>query len=214
MTIDDADLTAKAKIRNAAFKLFSEVGFAAASIRLIAAEAGVSLGLVRYHFGSKEALRADVDTWVISTFDTPIRAIPDGTPLERLSSINQAFADVMKTRSGFDGYLRRAFLEDSPASASLFDGLLDIVRQLIDRSKEDGSIPAERDTEWMPYQILFLHLGPLLLRPYVERHFETSIYAPETIDKRSRANLDLFRYGLGGVSPPPAPRKPTPRRSG
>lgn len=198
MTFDDSDLTAKAKIRNTAFRLFSELGFAATSIRLIARKAGVSLGLVRYHFGSKEDLRSEVDAWVVATFQTPLDRIPDGPPMEQLSWINKAFADVMKTGSGFDIYLRRAFLEDSPASAKLFDGLLQIMMDLIRQAKENGSIPADRDTEWMPYQILFLHLGPLLLRPYVERHFEASVYAPDVIDRRSRSNLELFLYGLGG----------------
>jgi AcrR family transcriptional regulator len=57
------DLTARARIRDAAVKLFGERGIEGASIRDIAAEAGVSSGLVRHHFGSKEALRAACDAY-------------------------------------------------------------------------------------------------------------------------------------------------------
>lgn len=53
------DLTARARIRDAALKHFTESGFAKATIRDIARTAGVSPGLVRHHFGSKEGLRED-----------------------------------------------------------------------------------------------------------------------------------------------------------
>src|SRR4029077_8442435 len=51
------DLTARARIRDAALRLFAERGIEGATIRDIARAAGVSGGLVRHHFGSKEALR-------------------------------------------------------------------------------------------------------------------------------------------------------------
>jgi AcrR family transcriptional regulator len=57
------DLTARARIRDAAIRLFGERGIEGASIRDIAAEAGVSSGLVRHHFGSKDALREACDQY-------------------------------------------------------------------------------------------------------------------------------------------------------
>ena len=111
MVTSEKDITTKAKIRNATFKLFGEYGFEATSTRQIAREAGVSLGLIRYHFGSKENLRTEVDAWVVSMFETPLDEAPSGTPFERVSWINQSFADVMKNQPGIDHYLRRSFLE-------------------------------------------------------------------------------------------------------
>lgn len=199
MSLDKSDLTAKARIRNVSFSLFGEQGFAATSIRQIALKAEVSLGLIRYHYGSKEGLRSEVDAWVISMFQASLDEIPNGSPLERMSSTNKAFANVMKNQTGLDAYLRRAFLEESPASAVLFDGLLGQIQEIISQSKKIGLLPENTDTTWMPYQILFLHLGPLLLRPYIEPHFTASIYAAEVIDQRSNANLELFMYGLRGA---------------
>ena len=46
------DLTARARIRDAALALFAERGTDGATIRDIAKAAGVSGGLVRHHFGS------------------------------------------------------------------------------------------------------------------------------------------------------------------
>jgi AcrR family transcriptional regulator len=46
----------KAKILNAAEKLFADHGFSATSLRQITTKAKVNLAAVNYHFGSKEAL--------------------------------------------------------------------------------------------------------------------------------------------------------------
>ncbi|HEU4349638.1 MAG TPA: TetR family transcriptional regulator [Actinoplanes sp.] len=55
------DLTARARIRDAAIDLFAERGIGPATVRDIAQRAGVSSGLLRHHFGSKEGLRDACD---------------------------------------------------------------------------------------------------------------------------------------------------------
>src|SRR5665811_813501 len=60
------DLTARARIREAAIRLFAEHGVEETAILDIAKEAGVSGGLIRHHFGSKEGLRVACDTYVYS----------------------------------------------------------------------------------------------------------------------------------------------------
>ena len=59
------DLTARARIRDAALRLFAERGMDGATIRDIARAAGVSAGLVRHHFGSKDGLRAACDSYAL-----------------------------------------------------------------------------------------------------------------------------------------------------
>ena len=58
------DLTARARIRDAAIEAFAAQGFDA-TVREIAARAGVSPGLITHHFGSKDALREECDTEVL-----------------------------------------------------------------------------------------------------------------------------------------------------
>ena len=59
------DLTARARIREAALVLFAERGIEGATIRDIARAAGVSGGLVRHHFGSKDDLRDACDSYAL-----------------------------------------------------------------------------------------------------------------------------------------------------
>ena len=58
-----ADLTAAARIRDAAIEQFGEHGFGV-GLRAIAEAAGVSAALVIHHFGSKEGLRKACDDYI------------------------------------------------------------------------------------------------------------------------------------------------------
>src|SRR5919199_4813955 len=62
-----SDLTARARIRDAAIESFAEEGFDT-GLRAIAVRAGVSPGLITHHFGSKAALRAESDAEVLRQY--------------------------------------------------------------------------------------------------------------------------------------------------
>ncbi|HEY7283391.1 MAG TPA: TetR family transcriptional regulator [Actinomycetota bacterium] len=112
------DLTARARIRDAALRQFGEHGFAGASIRGIAEAAGVSPGLVQHHFGSKEALRRACDDAVMDLVRQKLMATRDG------SITNPAFlAGLSAAAPPLVRYLARAIVDGSPAAASLVDEL-------------------------------------------------------------------------------------------
>lgn len=76
------DLTAKARIRNAAMDLYAEYGEDRTSMRAIAAAAGVTVGLVVHHFGTKDRLRDAVEK-LVDYFAQAIAQVPvTGTPAE------------------------------------------------------------------------------------------------------------------------------------
>ena len=79
-----ADLTTRAKIRNAAIAIFAEEGFDA-SFRSIAKRVGVSPGLITHHFGSKERLRAECDAEVLRQY-TAMKIDAVDRPSDHLSS--------------------------------------------------------------------------------------------------------------------------------
>jgi TetR/AcrR family transcriptional repressor of bet genes len=80
----------KAQILEAAYKVGSQRGLDRLTIRLVAAEAGLSNGLVHFHFKSKEVLLVALLDWVLATttalhVSEEIARIP--SPLDRLLAL-------------------------------------------------------------------------------------------------------------------------------
>lgn len=111
------DLTARARIVDVALAQFAERGIGRATMRSIATAAGVSVGLVQHHFGTKDGLRAACDDRVLALVRAKVAAYgPDGklTDPEFLGSLYESAVPVMP-------YVGRAVLEDDDRSAALFD---------------------------------------------------------------------------------------------
>ena len=63
-----SDLTAKARIRNAALDLYADFGEDATSMRAVAEKAGVTVGLVVHHYSTKDGLREAVEQRIVDLF--------------------------------------------------------------------------------------------------------------------------------------------------
>ena len=109
------DLTARARIRDAAIELFADRGIEGATIRDIAQKAGVSSGLLRHHFGSKEGLRDACDEYVLSEL------IGMGLRFTEFQSVDGITTDTLRLQR----YMTRSVLEHSPAGSALFDRVME-----------------------------------------------------------------------------------------
>jgi AcrR family transcriptional regulator len=191
------DLTARARIREAAFRRFAAQGVAATSLRTIAEDAGTSAALVVHHFGSKEGLVRAVDDAAVATFRSALEELPTGQAPDALSAdFGAVFERVIGGDPVMRAYLRRALLQDEPASTSLLDEMLEVTRtglELIDRA---GGLRPLADDQWRPYQVLFIALGSMLLEPLLQRELDGHAYDPDVLRSRSDANLDFFAHGL------------------
>ncbi|EUA65317.1 bacterial regulatory s, tetR family protein [Mycobacteroides abscessus 1948] len=92
------DLTAAARIRDAAIKLWGEQGNGA-SVRAIADAAGVSPALVIHHYGSKDGLRQAVDDYLLAYIRSEkSRTITSNDPQVWLDAIDEieTFAPMVR----------------------------------------------------------------------------------------------------------------------
>ena len=116
------DLTAKARIRNAALDLYARYGEERTSLRAVAAAAGVTLGLVQHHFKTKAGLRRGVDQLVVDYFAQTVAAVPtDGTPEEVASTRDEAVRRMLADNPPVVNYLRRVLLEPSEDQLQLLN---------------------------------------------------------------------------------------------
>jgi AcrR family transcriptional regulator len=182
------DLTAQARIRDAALRLFGERGVEGTTIRDIARAAGVSGGLVRHHFGSKEELRAACDAYALSRLvEVKEQAILDG------QIANPGFvASAQPAVVGLLQYFGRSVADGSPAAASMFDEMVDLTEQWL----EEHSEARIRDRRAHAAVLVAMELGALMLREQLSRVLGDDILIPEGNLRFLRARVDFYSQPL------------------
>ncbi|AFM20662.1 transcriptional regulator (plasmid) [Mycolicibacterium chubuense NBB4] len=114
------DLTARARIRDAALRHFADRGAEATTVRAVAKEAGVTPGLICHHFGSKRGLREACDAYVLEYLRDGIWGAANKSTLPDLEFL----AAEYRRAPVVPRYLARALIDGSAAAAALFDDLV------------------------------------------------------------------------------------------
>ena len=185
--------------------LFAERGFDGVTVRDIATAAGVSVGLINHHFGSKEGLRDAVDRYFIGQFEEVLTAEPTAggrsvsaqeIGLDDLADwVEQWIGRHIDDWDASKAYMRRALLEGNDWGASLFERFYNVVRTSVDRMDALGNLRPDVDRLWLPFLIMYLEVGTLLLEPYVNRILGKSAFDRTLWRRRHRAYLDLIYRG-------------------
>lgn len=159
-----SDLTARARIRDVAVELFASRGFRGTTIRDVAAEAGVSPGLVQHHFGAKEGLREACDQHLAET----LRAImASQTP--RSDWDRDLVAAMYDTGGPAMRYLARGLLEGWPGVSKVFDeGVLGTAQWLTESWPDRYSGESEK-TRMHAAVMTTLSLGVVALHHHLGR---------------------------------------------
>src|ERR1700745_1147154 len=133
------DLTAKARIRNAAMGLYAEHGEDRTSMRAIAAAAGVTAGLLVHHFGTKDRLRDAVEQLVVDYFAQAIAQAPvTGTPAEIAAARDAAVQEMLAANPAVVNYLRRAVLSPTAPGGRLLERLTELARREVTQLRATG----------------------------------------------------------------------------
>lgn len=206
----EADIVDLSKGRDRLIKvamgLFAERGFDGVTVRDLSTAAGVSVGLINHHFGSKEGLREAVDRYFLAQFEEVLK--PDvvadkPTP----AALDEGLEQYAEWVDGWIGrhiedwdaskaYLRRALLEGSDWGNSLFERFYQVARTSVDRADVGGNIRPDVDRLWLPFLIIYLEVGTLLLEPFIERILGKSPFDPALWHRRHRAYVDLIYRGI------------------
>ncbi|MFH8619920.1 TetR/AcrR family transcriptional regulator [Streptomyces sp. NPDC017979] len=191
------DLTARARIRDAALKHFTESGFAKATIRDIARTAGVSPGLVRHHFGSKEGLRDACDAYVLEA----LNRFNDQATQEREQQPGHVPVGLADRHAldPIQRYLVNALRDDSSVAAPMFDGMVQMVSRWLALADAERTDPPRVDRETRAALMVVQSLGIAAFHEHVSRTMGVDIFSTEGDRKIALAMLDLFSHRL--VSP-------------
>jgi AcrR family transcriptional regulator len=175
------DLTARARIRDAAIDLMAERGIGGATIRDIAQAAGVSSGLVRHHFGSKEGLRAACDEYVMNL----------------VTAMGRRFTDTMIVDGVTPGLLRmqrylvQSMLEESPAANALFDRMMAYGDQWV--ASTDMKL---RDPQAVIAVIAVMKMSLYTMSDQLSRVLGDDVRTPQGWTRVLQASLEIFSHAL------------------
>lgn len=185
------DLTARARIRDAAVSRFAREGFGV-PLRVIAADAGVSPGLVIHHFGSKDGLREQCDHHVLKhAFLLKEDVLTEGDP-----QVMRALLGNLQALDEPTAYLLRAVLAGGEVARRLVERTVVASEVYIERAVAAGTVKPSRDPAARARYLTYMSLGMLVVAftatagedPYAH---VTSLMADLTLP-----HLELLTQGL------------------
>jgi AcrR family transcriptional regulator len=185
---DPEDLTARARIRDAALWHFGEHGFDRATIRGIAETAGVSSGLVRHHFGSKEALRDACDAYLAKALERINDQVRTGGATEGVNYV----AVTGATFGPHQRYIARALGEGR--AAPLFDKLVELGQQWL--AEADKKRPDRPDVPLQARAVVgaAMALSIAVLHQHVSRGLGVDVLSPRGAEVLAPILLDLYSH--------------------
>lgn len=194
------DVTARAGIRNAALRLFADKGPDAATVREIAAAAGVSPALVLHHYGSKDGLRAAVDEHAAHAFDALLEGMSEPDAAQALTggataSLAETFARGFAPGSPLPAYLRRLLLAGDPAGDALFTRWHEATLELMTTLEAAGVSRPSGDPRVRAAFLLVNDLALVLLASQVTTAIGTDPLAPEGMRRWAEEATDVYLHG-------------------
>jgi TetR/AcrR family transcriptional regulator, regulator of cefoperazone and chloramphenicol sensitivity len=220
------DLTARARIRDAALRQFAEHGYARATIREISRAAGVSPGLVQHHFGSKEALRQACDDYALDQMRryTEKAAAEMAAAEEGAAGSDSTAEEWLALQQSNQLYLARALIDDSPAAASIFDEMVEIGERSLMLADEQRQDPPVVDRRTRATLMVAMALGVPAFNQHVSRVIGVDILSTGGLRQIAVALLDIhshpvispelaatLREGFGEIRDSPPTEPVTPR---
>lgn len=190
MSSQPDDLTARARIRDAAIALFAEKGIDKATVRDIAAAAGVSSGLLRHHFGSKEGLRDACDDYAVAELARIRAPYVDGRGADEAYVLEAIRSAPLRLQN----YLVRSIMDGTPTGSQVYDRMVAEARRWLDHTEVVTDDPPAYAAV-----ICSLQIGMFMLRDQISRAIGEDTRQERGQARMLRAAVEIFSQ------PPVAP---------
>ncbi len=192
MSSTPIDLTARARVRDAAVARFGRDGFGA-SLRTIAADAGVSAALLIHHFGSKDGLRAACDEHVLRVIRENKAEAVGGSPGAMLAALAQVeqFAPHV-------AYVVRSLGDGGDLATSFLEHMVEDSHTYLVAAVEAGSVRPSRDERARARFLTMANVGLLLLHLRLDTQHRHDVASALThlSDEITLPALELYTEGL------------------
>jgi len=185
------DVPTAARIRDAAIALFAKQGYAATTVRKVAAAAGVSPALVIHHFGDKATLRRECD-------EHALRAVIDAKA-GACADLQTLPADyVVSSPPGLPPatYFARMVLDGTAEGQHLFDRMVAETEQAIEHGIGQFRFRQATDPQAMAALLTAYRFAIVVFNDHVARTFGVEPDDPQTQIRLAGAASDLYTQPL------------------
>jgi AcrR family transcriptional regulator len=190
------DLTARARIRDAALRLYAQRGFDAVTLREVARAADVSAALVVHHFGSLSGLREAVDRHAVALLQAVFSDVEDVSWDEPRAAVEFASAleRSLPPGSPLPAYLARLLTSDTESASAVFHALYALTVDAL--SAQQGVLTPTDDPAVRAAFLLCNDLAVLLLRPRLREVLGLDPLAGEGLRRWSDVLMTTYTEGI------------------
>ncbi len=191
--VREADLTTRARIRNAAIEEFAIQGFGA-SVREIASRAGVTAGLITHHFGSKDNLRGECDAEVIRQYRTLKGGGAAMSPAQSMAML----AEIDEYAPMFV-YILRSVRDGGAAGIHFLEQMIQEAIAFSAEGEKSGIVRPSRNPEARARYLVTSSLGGILLQLSLHPKLdlaEVRVTVRRIIDEITLPTLELYTEGV------------------
>jgi AcrR family transcriptional regulator len=184
------------RIRAAALTTFATHGTSGTSLRAVATAAGVSVGLVQHHFGTKAGLIQAVDDHALGVVIAAIAEPIPAPPADSIAEMGNRVTRMIAEHPDIVDYVGRALIDGSPLGTTIFDTLAAFGIARWQQRDERAETRQDIDITWAALNSLVLALGSLILRSHLERHLPEPLATPDQLERWQASVNTLLREGL------------------
>jgi AcrR family transcriptional regulator len=203
--VEPAEPSSEERIRDAALRTFATHGIGATTLRMVAENAGLSIGLVQHYFGSKTNLIKAVDEYILNFIEDEMGSAPlPDPPADGLMEAGHRLTSMIAKRPEVLEYAGRCLVERAAGAPDdteeamgplLFKGLLGVSIAQRDQFTEQGLTRPDLDPIWAAVNPLILRIGAIILLPYIEPLLPEAFTTPEQLQRWDAAVTSLIREG-------------------
>jgi AcrR family transcriptional regulator len=179
----------------AALDVFGEHGTAKSTLQMVAKAAGVSVGLVQHHFGSKDRLIDAVNTYALGVIRAEMSRPLTASPGQSVLEMGRRVSFLLSQQLTAVDYLARLLVEGAPAGAAFFDSTAQIGLARWRRLAEEGGTVEDLDLEWAALNPLVLVLGAVIMRRHIDRHLPEPFVTPAQLERWKDSVNKLLERG-------------------
>jgi AcrR family transcriptional regulator len=156
-------------------------------MKSIAAAAGVSVGLVQHHFGTKDGLRAACDERVFDMVRFKTKVYEDGT-----ISQPRVLSELMAMAPQVQRYVGRALVEDSSGARRMVDDVTTVAERFLTDQLPDRFTPGDPRTRDAAAVMIAINVSTMMMQSHLARRMEVEPFSEEALTKIGVATFDVW----------------------